>query len=176
MPTQLQQWAQRRSGTGIRPQLPAEISRPITLYVRYTDILTGNVKPIRCVLQNCFPHDTAEEIRRSSGVAIARSSVIHIPHPKENTGREYLDPETWANLSAEEAESGLYWSYDQSLASILPVYVPMEIDFEFQWSTAGGVTTQENNFVRDNRNAFRSIGMDHFMFGSYDMQHHLLRS
>lgn len=160
----------------LKPQLPIEISAPITLYVRYKNISTGEVKPIRCVLQNCFQHDKAEEIRTNTGAQLSRASTVHIPHPRENTGRKYLTPEEWYTLSVYEAESGLYWSYDPKLVSTLPIYVPEAIDFEFEWGTESSVTIQENNFIASHRNAFRTIGMDNFVYGSHELRHHMLRS
>lgn len=175
--TNLDKWVAARDGDGIRPQLPSSISFPITLYVRYTDPITGLIKPIRCVLENCFYHDKAEEIRETSGVVITRAATVHIPHPKENTGRQYLDPEAWAKLSADEAESGKYWSYDPTLAGNLPWFVPDIIYHEFPWGTVSQIVTLENRFLTDvDKRGMRSIGMDNFVYGSYSMQHHLLRA
>lgn len=175
MSTYLQQWADKRNN---KIQFPKEVSCEITLYVRYTDILTGNQINVRCVLRNCFYNSDSISVFKNTGQQAINNVTVYIPYRSEVTGRIYITPEEWNNLGNNELEK--YWTADPRN---LPIIVNGIQEHEFEWQSPNAptgtlpprITIQETNFLVANPTARRIVDINPQLFGDLDMQHIVIR-
>lgn len=176
MPTSyLKQWAERRHRG--YTQFPQEVIGPITIYMMFSDYLTGNQKMIRCPLNGCFWDNDSAQIAKATGSIITTiNAEIYVPNNKDVTGREWISPEGWANLPIDELDK--YWSAASAQQAIIMQGIS---EHEFRWAHKDDRT---KNSLSDQIFQFREVSpstrlfvtlVNPQLFGTPDMRHILLR-
>lgn len=164
----LKNWAEKRKRQRYT-KFPDEVSGPVTIYIRYTDILTGNQTNIRRVLQNSFWNPDSISIFRETGNQIVNNISLYIPYHAEVTGYTYITPEEWNNLPASGME--FFWTIDPKN---LPIVISGSNEHEFEWAAPNAtnrITIQDNNFLNLNPTAKRLADVNTQFYGSPDMWH-----
>lgn len=173
MASHLRQWSENRGRK--YTQFPPEVIRPVTIYPTFTDKSTGNQINIRCTLKGCFWNDDSIAVFQRTGIQTANSVTLFVPYAKESTGRQYVSPDEWNNLSFDELDK--YWTVNPRQ---LPLMVQGDNPFDkFEWASptaANRITVQEDNFIRANPNVRRAKDVNEELFGSQDMWHIQIRA
>lgn len=142
-----------------RPSLfPKEATTAITIFPRYTSLLTGNAKNITIHLHNCIHQADAAQITERTGLVIRSAVKILIPYLSMYTGRKYIPPAKWNMLS--ESELSRYWTLDPTQTTALPIIIRSESTHEFTWATPAQLNLQETAFLNANPDARRMTTLD----------------
>jgi hypothetical protein len=78
----------------------------------------------RCVLTGVSWLDNSGDVFTKTGINVTDSADINIPNDKEITGRQYVSPDVWYALPADEI--GGYWSFDMRRVNSLRIMKVME--------------------------------------------------
>ena len=168
----LKEFTERRRRGNTR--FPVEVEGPITIWPRFSDLLTGNQINIRVVLQGCFWNEDSIQVFQRTGQQTSNNVTLYIPYSKETTGRAYITPDEWNKLPLDQLE--LYWTAD---SKNLPLMIKGISEFEFQWAAptaSNRIAVQENNFMNANVGVRRARDINEQLFGTPDMWHVLIRS
>lgn len=149
--------------------IPRRLTVDITIYPRWQNLLTGQIKPMRRVLRRCTWQMETVSTALSTGQILTTPTVVTVF--KKTSGLEYIKPHEWALLS--ENELAPYWTVDLT-GTARPIIVPWVSDYEFNFGTSAAVTTAENNFVRDNPGAIRAQHTDNNQFSGGERGGHIL--
>lgn len=152
-------------------QFPADITSDVTIWLRYVDNLTNNNINVRCVLHNCFWNDDSISTFHKNGTQVVNSATVFIPLRASVTGKTYVTPERWAELSYGDLDQ--YWTFNMQR---LPLMVKGENYTEFNWGTAGFVQTAENQLSANNPSVRRATDFNMQAFGSESMRHAVIRA
>lgn len=173
MPTSyLKQWSERRQRG--HTQFPEEVISPVTIWPRYTDLLTGNQINIRVVLYGAFWNDDSIAVFQRTGQQTSNSVTLFIPYAKEVTSRAYVTPDEWNKLPIDQLDK--HWTVDPKN---LPLMIKGESAHEFDWAApnaANRIAVQENNFLNANSNVRRARDVNEQLFGTLDMWHIEIRA
>lgn len=150
---------------------PKDITSAVTIYVAYTDVLTGNQTAIKVVLNGCFWNDDSISVFQKTGQQTTNNVTVFIPLDENITGRKYVSPEEWNKLSKTELDK--HWTVNPRQ---LPLMIKGENDFEFKWGTPQEFSQQESRFQQSNPNIRRARDINEQAFGSQDMRHIVLRA
>lgn len=165
---------------GFRPS----VGEKVTIYPRFTDLLTGNETNIRIVLNGCFWNENSIAIFNKFGTTTGFNVTLMIPLDPKTTGRTYINPTAWKQLSYADANEK-YWTLDPLQATSLPIIVRGEHLHEFQFQSPTAATgaqpprlsIQESNFLSAYPSAARrSKDINLKQFGRKKMHHMEVRT
>ena len=122
----------------------------ITLYIRWLDPETRQMKPMRRVLQNVFFTDAFVEALMRSGTIPTESALCTIfRDPK----LRLVEPQEWQETPLDKLDN--LWTFrGTDLNQTFPILVPYETPFDgFVWEANS--QNAELNFIRATPNALR---------------------
>jgi hypothetical protein len=122
---------------------PPSITTTMTAYIFYRDILTANVICERAMLNGVFWNENTISVFNQTGQQVAGGVYISVPADKNTTGREYIEPDDWAQLAAGEIHD--YWTVDMRNVQNMRL-VKGECPFEFTWGTPQQLSQQMAQF------------------------------
>ena len=143
--------------------------KPVTLYIRHLNTLTGIVTPLRRILKHTVYTDFRADTAIRTGQVLSQAITIQVFLQDD---LEYIPLEKWNKLPLDETDG--YYSLIVG-GTTNSVIVLGELEQEFKSGTVAQVTTAERDFVTANPNAFRIADFqDNITFSPTPMTAHLL--
>ena len=148
---------------------PQNIRRAITIYCRWTDPGTGEIKPHRRVLRNVFFSEESNHVALKTGATVKEMLFLQC---FLEPGMAYVPIHEWVNLT-EVGLEGKWTADDMQPQSII---VPYETGHEFGWGDDDAVTDAENKFAAATPGALRIQKVEPRLIGTARAQHVSLRA
>ena len=155
----------------------AQQLQSITVYPRYTNRLTGQVKPMRRVLHRCIFRDEQTTIARTKGVVLGQGIFVQMFYEE---GITYLPPDEWAKL----ADATPIMDIEEVLAPFYTievggntntVIIDHEVNIDIPMGTSAQVSAAELELLRIPV-ARRAQSVENNFRGSLRVQHLLVRA
>lgn len=145
----------------------------ITVYPQYTDLSTGEQISVRCVLAGCVWRGNSITQWERTGQQTTVATTVSIPWWSEYTGRKYVTPNMWQQLSVDDALNK-YWTINPRQTPAMPILVNGISEHEFTWAhptntaitpPANRLSAQETAFMNANPDARRAADINPILSG-----------